>query len=63
MTIDSDSEDDRPKVKKTKTQEGADGQLDPDFVFDISGDPYVDFATSSLDSVTAGSKPVLFLIS
>ncbi|KAH8835254.1 DEAD-domain-containing protein [Flagelloscypha sp. PMI_526] len=58
MTIESDSEDERPKNKKQKTQDTAlDGQLDPDFVFDISGDPYLDFATASVDSVTAGSKP------
>ena len=58
MTIDSDSED----VKQTK-QTSDDTKLNPDFIFDVGGDPYVDFSTNSdmvEDLVKTGSKPVGF---
>lgn len=58
MTIDSDSED----VKQTR-QTSDDTKLNPDFIFDVGGDPYVDFSTNSdmvEDLVKTGSKPVGF---
>ena len=60
MTIDSDDEDASAKVSKAKdaTEEA---QLNPDFTFDVSADPYADFldeASRVDDTVEEGSKPV-----
>lgn len=67
MTIDSDAEDvpisstsKAPKAPK-KSEPVDDAKLDPDFVFDIAGDPYIDLtnkATGLGDLVKTGSKPV-----
>lgn len=59
MTIDSDTEESRPKKDV-----GEDAQLDPDFVFDLSGDPLADFLgekSEVQDYVKKGSKPVRLL--
>lgn len=58
MTIDSDAEDARPMSNK---QDLAEGWLDPDFVFDLAGDPYSDLAETNnglQDIVKRGSQPV-----
>jgi hypothetical protein len=58
MTIDSDTEDARPMSIK---QDLGEGWLDPDFVFDLAGDPYSDFVRAyngMQDFVKRGSKPV-----
>lgn len=58
MTIDSDTEDARPTSNK---QDLGEGLLDPDFVFDLAGDPYSDLAETYnglQDFVKRGSKPV-----
>ncbi len=62
MTIDSDADDaEQPStLKKTKRDSLDDAKLDPDFVFDAAGDPYVEFSTKSIgveDLVKTGSKP------
>ncbi|KIP11968.1 hypothetical protein PHLGIDRAFT_27593 [Phlebiopsis gigantea 11061_1 CR5-6] len=58
MTIDSD--DEGAPVKATKSKEVVeDAQLDPDFVFDLSGDPYSDLlgeTTNIQDYVKKGTK-------
>lgn len=63
MTIDSDTEDISPpklaKTSKSKSQEDVD--LDPEFVFDVSGDPYIDIPgqqNNLQDFVKKGTKPV-----
>ncbi|KAI0814942.1 P-loop containing nucleoside triphosphate hydrolase protein [Irpex lacteus] len=60
MTIDSDDEEAEVK-KPAKTKEAAeDAQLNPDFVFDLSGDPYADLlgdTTEPQDYVKKGSRP------
>ncbi|TFY69741.1 hypothetical protein EVJ58_g218 [Rhodofomes roseus] len=63
MTIDSDTEDvpqpSSSKAGKSATT-GEDAQLNPDFVFDLTGDPYNDFVNDTLDVddlVQSGSKP------
>ena len=66
MTIDSDTEDvlslptTSKHLKSSKKQEPADdAKLDPDFVFDLAGDPYIDLTNKSVnDLVKTGSKPV-----
>lgn len=58
MTIDSDVEDSPPVFKNEAID---DAKLDPDFVFDLAGDPYSDFINKPLgveDIVKTGSKPV-----
>lgn len=63
MTLDSGDEvdvDELP-VPKKKTVKGkiVDESLNPDFTFDLSGDPYVDlFNLENTDEVKIGSKPV-----
>ncbi|KAH9946632.1 DEAD-domain-containing protein [Amylocystis lapponica] len=66
MTIDSDVEEDAPlqpsvKSGKAKNLSGEDAQLDPEFVFDVSGDPYADLLGDTHidvnDLVKKGSKP------
>lgn len=61
MTIESDEEDvPIPSgSKSSKTEPSDDAKLDPDFVFDLAGDPYIDL-TKDLglqDLVKTGSKP------
>lgn len=60
MTIDSD--DEGGPVKTTKSKDvGEEAQLNPDFVFDLSGDPFASLAgepTSVEDYVKKGSKAV-----
>ena len=59
MTIDSDEEDVEPK--KLEEKDAEDVQLDLDFVFDPSGDPYtdtLDAQTVLKDLVKTGSRPV-----
>lgn len=61
MTIDSDDEAAPVKTTKGKDVVVDDSQLNPDFVFDLSGDPYSDIlgATTNLqDYVKKGSKAV-----
>ena len=58
MTIISDDEDDAAKPSKFKDDEA---QLNPDFTFDLQGDPYAEFLDASSnveDLVKTGSKPV-----
>ncbi|KAI0695597.1 DEAD-domain-containing protein [Cytidiella melzeri] len=61
MTIDSDDEDVVvKKAAKAKESVIEDAQLNPDFVFDLSGDPYTDLLGNSSepqDYVKKGSKP------
>ncbi|KAF7791845.1 hypothetical protein EIP86_002869 [Pleurotus ostreatoroseus] len=57
MTIISDDEDDAAKPSKSKDDEA---QLNPDFTFDLQGDPYAEFLDASSnveDLVKTGSKP------
>ncbi|THH02879.1 hypothetical protein EW026_g13 [Hermanssonia centrifuga] len=59
MTIDSDDEDSQNKKNKPVD----DTQLNPDFIFDLSGDPYTDLLDGGSDLhdyVKKGSKPVCF---
>lgn len=64
MTIDSDTEDvPIPSTSKSskKLEPADDAKLDPDFVFDLAGDPYIDLTNQNLgvnDLVKTGSKPV-----
>lgn len=64
MTIDSDAEDvPIPSTSKFSKTAGPadDAKLDPDFVFDIGGDPYIDLTSKGAgldDLVKTGSKPV-----
>lgn len=64
MTIDSDSEDvPIPSTSKSSKTAGPadDTKLDPEFVFDIGGDPYIDLTSRGAgldDLVKTGSKPV-----
>jgi len=66
MTIDSDAEDiPIPSTSKSAKNFPADeAKLDPDFVFDLVGDPYIDLTTytGSNDLVKTGSKPVSIFI-
>ncbi len=58
MTIASDDEEDVPKNAKAKDDET---QLNPDFTFDLQGDPYAEFLdepSNAEDLVKTGSKPV-----
>ncbi|KAF4617460.1 hypothetical protein D9613_006091 [Agrocybe pediades] len=62
MTIDSDVEDaPLPSTSKSAKNVPVDeAKLDPDFVFDVAGDPYIDLTsnfTGSSDLVKTGSKP------
>ncbi|KAJ6575136.1 P-loop containing nucleoside triphosphate hydrolase protein [Mycena capillaripes] len=55
LTIDSDVEDNLPPVKSKD-----DADLNPEFVFDLSGDPYADILdhqTATHDLVRGGTKP------
>lgn len=58
MTIESDEEDSSFKIISKNDQEEA--KLDPGFVFDLTGDPYLEFGSNILteDLVKSGSKPV-----
>lgn len=66
LTIESDGEDSgTPPAKRSRSQALGveDAQLDPDFVFDLTGDPYSDLLDGHLDVqdlVKKGSKPVRF---
>jgi ATP-dependent RNA helicase DDX27 len=58
MTIDSDTED---SLSTSKNDPIDDAKLDPDFMFDLAGDPYSEILNKSLgidDFVKTGSKPV-----
>ncbi|CCM01972.1 uncharacterized protein FIBRA_04045 [Fibroporia radiculosa] len=64
MTLDSDVEDDSlPPSKPGKPSQSSnaeDALLNPDFIFDVSGDPYTDFIDDHVDLkdlVKSGSKP------
>lgn len=60
MTIDSDTED-YPPQKPTRNSKPEAEDLNPEFIFDVSGDPYVDIPDDHIelvDSVKKGSKPV-----
>ncbi|KAG5635096.1 nucleolar DEAD-box protein required for synthesis of 60S ribosomal subunit [Sphagnurus paluster] len=61
MTLDSDSEEYvPPKSSKNSKPEMDDANLNPEFVFDVSGDPYLDFIgknTEMADFVKKGTKP------
>lgn len=57
MTIDSDGED----QPQEHIREKDDGKFDPEFVFDVTGDPYVDVIDQENDLhsvVQGGLKPV-----
>lgn len=62
MTIDSDSEDYAlPKPSKSTKAEAEDAGLNPEFIFDVSGDPYMDIVSQDVelgDLVKTGTKPV-----
>jgi ATP-dependent RNA helicase DDX27 len=64
MTIDSDCDDFPPPVladTPTMKSNTEDGDLNPEFTFDISGDPYIDAIGYDADleaPVQKGSKPV-----
>lgn len=70
MTIDSDEEDTPlplPKTSKSaKPQkiDNEDAQLNADFTFDLTGDPYADMISGSnlQDVVKKGSRPVCVLL-
>ena len=57
MTIESDEEDFSSKVNSKVDQDET--KLDPEFVFDLTGDPYFEFGSNVLtqDLVQSGSKP------
>ncbi|KAF5370217.1 hypothetical protein D9615_010060 [Tricholomella constricta] len=61
MTLDSDSEDYIfPKPSKDSKPETEDASLNPEFTFDVSGDPYVDIIGQSIelgDFVKKGTQP------
>lgn len=59
MTLDSGDEEEVevPAAKKSAKGNEVDDSLNPDFTFDLSGDPYVDVVESG-DVVKTGSKPV-----
>ncbi|KAG6851047.1 hypothetical protein H0H93_002939 [Arthromyces matolae] len=61
MTIDSDTEDILvPKLQQPSNHGTEDAGLDPEFIFDITGDPYENFVGSSQaqpDVVKKGTKP------
>lgn len=64
MTLDSGDEGEvgeelpLPTKKATKGKE-VDDSLNPDFIFDLSGDPYVDvLGVDNGDIVKTGSRPV-----
>lgn len=60
MTIESDNES-LPQRKSSKKQVDDAAHLDPDFQFDVAGDPYIDFLESGTqheDIVKKVSKPV-----
>jgi ATP-dependent RNA helicase DDX27 len=65
MTIDSDEEQVEPKQSaKYKVKDADEVQLDLDFVFDPSGDPYADVLEVQADLkdfIKGGSRPVRFL--
>lgn len=66
MTVDSDVEDLTSTLSPVGSLREDDANLDPDFVFNVSGDPYVDFSTKAMeveDLVKPGSKPVRFFFS
>lgn len=69
LTIDSDMEDapQPPSGKAGKpSAPGDDAQLNPDFVFDLTGDPYDELLGTSIevdDLVKTGSKPVHVFLS
>jgi len=64
MTMDSD--DELPPLKPSKSAKGLktqapeEAQLNPEFSFDLAGDPYADFLVDSQvqDLVKQGTKPV-----
>lgn len=60
MTIESDDEDSSGKISSKTEQDGV--KLDPGFVFDFAGDPYLEFGShiQTEDLVKSGSKPVRF---
>lgn len=66
MTIDSDEEDaplplpETSKPTKSQKLDTEDAQLNTDFIFDLSGDPYADMIGGSNlhDHVKKGSRPV-----
>ena len=65
MTIESDSEEPvqpvtTKKPSKTKVGQEEDALLDPDFTFDVSGDPYYDLldTRNAPDTLAPGDKPV-----
>jgi len=61
MTIGSDVEDVDPTTNVKGLRQEDDARLDPEFVFDVSGDPYVDFSMKAItveDLVMTGAKPV-----
>lgn len=65
MTIDSEEEGPLPETssnsRKSKTSGTEDAQLDPEFTFDLSGDPYSDLLDEGADvlnPVHSGSQPV-----
>ena len=63
MTIESDDEGVANKSSKSKDPV-EDAQLNPEFTFDLSADPYTDFldGTSNIqDLVKEGSKPVRYM--
>lgn len=65
MTLDSEDEespsDAFKRSKKSTAKEADEPQLDPEFTFDMSGDPYTDLlhgGANFVDVVISGSKPV-----
>ena len=54
LTIDSDQEEDQLDSKHP--QEAEETGLNPEFVFDVSGDPYEDLLAN--DVIHSGTKPV-----
>lgn len=57
MTIDSDDEGGVDSIPKSAQDEA---NLNPEFIFDVAGDPYLEIASHTLaeDWVESGSKPV-----
>ena len=64
MTLDSEEESPSDAIRPSKRsgpKEGDEALLDPAFIFDMSGDPYIDLihgGADFADLVKSGSKPV-----
>lgn len=60
MTIGSDDEDSPENISRQEQQD--DAKLNPDFLFDLAGDPYLELGSYALtkDLIKSGSKLVCY---